>query len=66
MIVLLVVVVFAISILISALTLGLGLVGRALVQWLISAAIAPVAALSASVLYFTLRDAAANDGWASS
>ena len=34
---------------------GLGSVGRALVQWAVNAAFAPVTALSASVLYFTLR-----------
>jgi hypothetical protein len=33
---------------------GLGSVGRALVQWVVNAALAPVTALSASVLYFTL------------
>jgi hypothetical protein len=33
---------------------GLGTVGRALVQWAVNAALAPVTALSASVLYFTL------------
>ncbi len=33
----------------------LGSVGRALVQWAVNAALAPVAALSASVLYFALR-----------
>ncbi len=33
----------------------LGSVGRALVQWLVNSAIAPVSALSAAVLYFRLR-----------
>lgn len=33
----------------------LGSVGRALVQWAVNAALAPVTALSASVLYFALR-----------
>jgi hypothetical protein len=33
---------------------SLGSVGRALVQWAISSALAPITALSASVLYFTL------------
>jgi ABC-type multidrug transport system fused ATPase/permease subunit len=33
----------------------LGAVGRALVQWLVNAAVAPLTALSASVLYFALR-----------
>src|SRR5579884_2568722 len=35
-------------------TASLGSVGRALVQWAVNAAVAPVAALSASVLYFAL------------
>jgi lipid-A-disaccharide synthase-like uncharacterized protein len=34
---------------------SLGTVGRALVQWAVNAALAPVTALSASVLYFALR-----------
>ncbi len=34
---------------------GLGAVGRALVQWAVNAALAPLTALSASVLYFALR-----------
>ena len=34
---------------------GLGSVGRGLVQWGVNAAIAPITALSASVLYFALR-----------
>jgi hypothetical protein len=33
---------------------GLGSVGRALVQWVVNAALAPVTALSASVIYFAL------------
>jgi hypothetical protein len=33
---------------------GLGSLGRALVQWAVNAALAPVTALSASVLYFAL------------
>jgi hypothetical protein len=33
---------------------GLGSVGHALVQWVVNAAIAPITALSASVLYFEL------------
>ncbi len=36
-------------------TSSLGSVGRALVQWAVNAALAPVTALSASVLYFALR-----------
>jgi hypothetical protein len=36
---------------------SLGSVGRALVQWAVNAALAPVTALSASVLYFALRGA---------
>jgi hypothetical protein len=34
---------------------SLGSLGRALVQWAVTAALAPVTALSASVLYFALR-----------
>jgi hypothetical protein len=34
---------------------SLGSVGRALVQWAVNAALAPLTALSASVLYFALR-----------
>ena len=34
---------------------SLGSAGRALVQWIVNAALAPVTALSASVLYFALR-----------
>jgi hypothetical protein len=34
---------------------SLGAVGRSLVQWAVNAALAPVTALSASVLYFELR-----------
>ena len=33
---------------------GLGSVGRAVVEWVVTAAVAPVSALSASVLYFAL------------
>jgi hypothetical protein len=62
-IVLVVVAVIVVSLLISILTVGLSSVGRALVQWLVSAAVAPLAALSASVLYFTLRDSVSHDGW---
>jgi hypothetical protein len=34
---------------------GLGSVGRSLVQWAVNALLAPIPALGASVLYFTLR-----------
>ncbi len=34
----------------------LGVVGRAVVNWVVTVALAPVPALSASVLYFSLRD----------
>jgi hypothetical protein len=37
---------------------SLGSLGRALVQWVVNAAVAPVTALSASVLYFALRGGA--------
>lgn len=44
-----------VSIVVGLVASGLGSVGRALVQWAVNAAIAPVTALSASVLYFALR-----------
>jgi hypothetical protein len=49
------VIVFVISIAAGLAASGLGSVGRALVQWAVNAAVAPVTALSASVLYFALR-----------
>lgn len=49
------VIVFLISIAAGIAASGLGPVGRALVQWAVNSAIAPVTALSASVLYFALR-----------
>ena len=49
------VIVFLISIAAGIAASGLGSVGRALVQWAVNSAIAPVTALSASVLYFALR-----------
>jgi len=49
------VIVFVISIAAGLAASGLGSVGRALVQWAVNSAVAPVTALSASVLYFTLR-----------
>ncbi len=49
------VIVFLISIAAGLAASGLGSVGRALVQWVVNSAIAPVTALSASVLYFALR-----------
>jgi hypothetical protein len=49
------VIVFVVSIAAGLATSGLGSVGRALVQWAVNSAIAPVTALSASVLYFSLR-----------
>lgn len=51
------VVVFVISILAGLAASGLGAVGRAFVQWAVNSALAPVTALSASVLYFALRGA---------
>ena len=43
---------------------SLGSVGRALVQWAVNAALAPVTALSASVLYFALREPRSDSvGW---
>lgn len=44
------------SLLVGILATPLGSGGRALVQWGVNAAIAPVTALSASVLYFALKD----------
>jgi lipid-A-disaccharide synthase-like uncharacterized protein len=45
----------AVSVAAGVATNSLGSVGRALVQWAVNAALAPVTALSASVLYFALR-----------
>jgi hypothetical protein len=47
--------VLVVSIAAGLLTAGLGSVGRALVQWAVNGALAPITALSASVLYFALR-----------
>lgn len=55
-IVLVFVIVFLISIAAGIAASGLGSAGRALVQWAVNSAIAPVTALSASVLYFALHD----------
>jgi hypothetical protein len=44
------------SIVIGIAASGLGSAGRAVVQWAVNALLAPVSALSASVLYFALRD----------
>lgn len=49
------VIVFLISIAAGIAAAGLGSAGRALVQWGVNSAIAPITALSASVLYFALR-----------
>jgi lipid-A-disaccharide synthase-like uncharacterized protein len=46
--------VLVVSIAAGLLAAGLGSVGRALVQWAVNAALAPITALSASVLYFSL------------
>ncbi|MBV9606164.1 MAG: hypothetical protein JO027_13700 [Solirubrobacterales bacterium] len=54
-IVLLFLAVAVISVAAGLLAVSLGSVGRALVQWAVNAALAPLTALSASVLYFTLR-----------
>ena len=37
-------------------SIALGSFGRALVQWIVNAALAPLSALSASVIYFSLRN----------
>jgi hypothetical protein len=54
-IVLVFLIVVVISIAAGLIASGLGSVGRALVQWAVNSALAPVTALSASVLYFALR-----------
>jgi hypothetical protein len=51
------VVAIVVSFLVALLASGLGHVGRDLVQWAVNVAIAPVVALSATVLYFELRRA---------
>ena len=48
--------VVAVSLIAGLATSSLGSVGRALVQWLVDAGLAPLTALSASVLYFALRN----------
>jgi hypothetical protein len=57
--VILFVIVFLVSIAVGLIASGLGSFGHAVVQWVVNAAITPVTALSASVLYFALtqRDA---------
>jgi hypothetical protein len=57
-IVLVYVVVLAISLAAGIASTPLGFLGRALVNWAVTVAIAPVPALSASVLYFALRTGA--------
>ena len=47
--------VVVISVAVGLLSSSLGSLGRALVQWAVNAALAPVTALSAAVLYFELR-----------
>jgi hypothetical protein len=47
--------VVAVSVIAGIATDSLGSVGRALVQWVVNAAVAPLTALSAGVLYFALR-----------
>lgn len=51
------VIVFLVSVAAGIVASGLGSVGRGLVQWAVDSAIAPISALSASVLYFALRGA---------
>jgi hypothetical protein len=46
--------VLVVSLLVGVASVSLGSVGRGLVQWAVNAAIAPVSALSASVIYFEL------------
>ena len=62
-----VIIVVSLAVLIVSLAVGLataslGSVGRALVQWAVNAAVAPVSALSASVIYFRLRSSGALAG----
>jgi hypothetical protein len=52
--VILFVIVFLVSIAVGLLASGLGSFGHAVVQWAVNSAIAPVTALSGSVLYFAL------------
>ena len=47
--------VILVSLLVGVASVSLGSIGRGLVQWAVNSAIAPVSALSASVLYFQLR-----------
>ena len=56
------VIVVLISIAVGLAASGLGSVGHALVQWIINSIIAPITALSASVLYFALLEAHAEPG----
>jgi hypothetical protein len=48
--------VIVISLVVGLASVSLGSVGRGLVQWAVNAAVAPISALSASVIYFRLRD----------
>lgn len=50
--------VLVVSLAAGLLAASLGSVGGALIEWAVTAAVAPVSALSASVLYFALRDPA--------
>jgi hypothetical protein len=51
------VIVFLVSIAVGLIASGLGSFGHAVVQWAVNSAIAPVTAISASVLYFALTRA---------
>jgi hypothetical protein len=48
--------VIVVSIAVGLIAASLGSVGRAVVGWIVTSAIAPVSALSAAVIYFRLRD----------
>jgi hypothetical protein len=48
--------VILVSLLVGVAAVSLGSFGRALVSWAVNSAVAPISALSASVLYFELRD----------
>ncbi|MFZ0087965.1 MAG: hypothetical protein WAL63_00570 [Solirubrobacteraceae bacterium] len=62
-IVLVYVLTLAVSLVAAVIAAPLGHVGRDLVQWAVNVLVVPVAALSASVLYFALQEAHGQAGW---
>jgi hypothetical protein len=60
-IVVVVIAVVLISIAVAIATTSFGSAGRAVFQWVVNAAVAPISALNASVLYFALRDSRVQD-----